>query len=101
MRDAGHRTPDAGHRTSDNGHRTSDGEKSKNNISTPQGGGHNNGMQPFALFLVGHGFAFKTILHGRKVKLEDRSQKKKIMFLHSKNKASRKGYKGIKKMLRF
>ena len=41
MRDAGHRTPDAGHRTSDNGHRTSDGEKSKNNISTPQGGGHN------------------------------------------------------------
>ena len=34
MRDAGHRTPDAGHRTSD-------GEKSKNNISTPQGGGHN------------------------------------------------------------
>ena len=42
MRDAGHRTPDAGHRTSDNGHRTSDGEKSKKNISTPQGGGHNN-----------------------------------------------------------
>ena len=34
MRDAGHRMPDAGHRTSD-------GEKSKNNISTPQGGGHN------------------------------------------------------------
>ena len=28
------------------------------------------------------------------LKLEDRSQKKKIMFLHSKNKASRKGYKG-------
>ena len=28
----------------------------------------NNGMQPFALFLVDHGFAFKTILHGRKVK---------------------------------
>ena len=27
-------------------------------------------------------------------KLEDRSQKKKIMFLHSKNKESRKGYKG-------
>ena len=41
MRDAGHRTPDAGRRTSDIGHRTSDGEKSKNNISTPQGGGHN------------------------------------------------------------
>ena len=34
MRDAGHRTPDIGRRTSD-------GEKSKNNISTPQGGGHN------------------------------------------------------------
>ena len=29
-----------------------------------------------------------------KIKLEDRLQKKKIMFLHSKNKASRKGYKG-------
>ena len=28
------------------------------------------------------------------LELEDRSQKKKIMFLHSKNKASRKGYKG-------
>ena len=35
-------TTDIGRRTSDNGHRTSDGEKSKNNISTPQGGGHNN-----------------------------------------------------------
>ena len=34
-------TPDIGRRTSDNGHRTSDGEKSKNNISTPQGSGHN------------------------------------------------------------
>ena len=34
MRDAGHRTPDIGQRTSDGG-------KSKNNISTPQGGGHN------------------------------------------------------------
>ena len=42
MRDAGHRTPDAGHRTTDIGQWTSDGEKSKNNISTPQGGGHNN-----------------------------------------------------------
>ena len=30
MRDAGHRTPD--------------GAKSKNNISTPQGGGHNSNM---------------------------------------------------------
>ena len=28
--------------TPDIGRRTSDGEKSKNNISTPQGGGHNN-----------------------------------------------------------
>ena len=35
MRDAGHWTPDVGHRTTDGG-------KSKNNISTPQGGGHNN-----------------------------------------------------------
>ena len=34
MRDAGHRTPDIGQRTSDGG-------KSKNNIFTPQGGGHN------------------------------------------------------------
>ena len=33
--------PDIGRRTPDAGHRTSDGEKSKNNISTPQGGGHN------------------------------------------------------------
>ena len=39
--DIGRRTPDIGHRTTDIGHRTSDGEKSKNNISTPQGGGHN------------------------------------------------------------
>ena len=31
MRDAGHRTPD--------------GRKSKNNISTPQGGGHNSKIQ--------------------------------------------------------
>ena len=31
---------------------------------------------------------------GKRIKLEDHSQKKKIMFLHSKNKASRKGYKG-------
>ena len=30
----------------------------------------------------------------QEIKLEDRLQKKKIMFLHSKNKASRKGYKG-------
>ena len=30
----------------------------------------------------------------KRKELEDRSQKKKIMFLHSKNKASRKGYKG-------
>ena len=30
--------------TLDIGRRTSDGGKSKNNISTPQGGGHNNGM---------------------------------------------------------
>ena len=40
--DIGRRTPDIGHRTTDIGHRTSDGEKSKNNISTPQGGGHKN-----------------------------------------------------------
>ena len=52
MRDAGHRTPDAGHRTSDNGHRTSDGEKSKNNISTPQGGGHNNWESHFCTYII-------------------------------------------------
>ena len=34
------------------------------------------------------------VVRKQKSKLEDRSQKKKIMFLHSKNKASRKGYKG-------
>ena len=33
-------TPDIGRRTPDAGRRTSDGKKSKNNISTPQGGGH-------------------------------------------------------------
>ena len=38
-------TPDIGRRTPDIGHRTSDGEKSKNNISTPQGGGHNKFIQ--------------------------------------------------------
>ena len=34
-------TPDIGRQTPDIGQRTSDGGKSKNNISTPQGGGHN------------------------------------------------------------
>ena len=43
------------------------------------------------LVLVGIHLDLKV---GLKFKLEDRSQKKKIMFLHSKNKASRKGYKG-------
>ena len=38
--------------------------------------------------------AMKTIRQQILKQLEDRSQKKKIMFLHSKNKASRKGYKG-------
>ena len=38
-------TPDIGRRTPDAGHRTSDGGKSKNNISTPQGGGHNDNKQ--------------------------------------------------------
>ena len=33
--------PDIGRRAPDIGRRTSDGRKSKNNISTPQGGGHN------------------------------------------------------------
>ena len=40
-------TPDIGRRTPDIGHRTSDGEKSKNNISTPQGGGHNTPFRSF------------------------------------------------------
>ena len=48
--DIGRRTPDAGHRTSDNGHRTSDGEKSKNNISTPQGGGHNSSINTCSIY---------------------------------------------------
>ena len=43
MRDAGHRTPDIGQRTSDGG-------KSKNNISTPQGGGHNKAKTQNQLF---------------------------------------------------
>ena len=37
---------------------------------------------------------FLTSIFPFEKKLEDRSQKKKIMFLHSKNKASGKGYKG-------
>ena len=37
---------------------------------------------------------FRVFFSPYQSKLEDRSQKKKIMFLHSKNKASRKGYKG-------
>ena len=45
MRDAGHRTPDIGQRTSD-------GEKSKNNISTPQGGGHNKNSTEDKLYIL-------------------------------------------------
>ena len=41
-----------------------------------------------------HSLTVTGLKGGKKVQLEDRSQKKKIMFLHSKNKASRKGYKG-------
>ena len=59
--DIGRRTPDAGHRTSDIGHRTSDGEKSKNNISTPQGGGHNYKHFKF-------GYPRLTLKEGLKVK---------------------------------
>ena len=44
-------TPDIGRRTPDAGHRTSDGEKSKNNISTPQGGGHNYSFGSFKSLL--------------------------------------------------
>ena len=51
--DIGRRTPDIGHRTTDIGHRTSDGEKSKNNISTPQGGGHNSLEARNNLFICG------------------------------------------------
>ena len=36
--------------TPDIGRRTSDGAKSKNNISTPQGGGHNESKQNDAVF---------------------------------------------------
>ena len=50
--------------TPDIGRRTSDGGKSKNNISTPQGGGHNYLRSAVVCVLL-------------KNKLEDRSQKKK------------------------
>ena len=65
MRDAGHRTPDAGHRTSD-------GEKSKNNISTPQGGGHNYAEHltkvVFGKFICANKvFIFKTALILRRI----------------------------------
>ena len=66
MRDAGHRTPDAGHRTTDIGHRTSDGEKSKNNISTPQGGGHNKRVIGTFTF----DYPRLTLKEGPKVKLD-------------------------------
>ena len=62
--DIGRRTPDAGHRTSDIGHRTSDGEKSKNNISTPQGGGHNKSLLISSdLRFVSNIFRFLTIAY--------------------------------------
>ena len=35
---------------------------------------------------------WQSFVSKTRTQLEDRSQKKKIMFLHSKNKASRKGY---------
>ena len=39
-------------------------------------------------------YTFHKLSFLNELELEDRSQKKKRMFLHSKNKASRKGYKG-------
>ena len=62
--DIGRRTPDIGHRTTDIGHRTSDGEKSKNNISTPQGGGHNKRVISTFKF----GYPHLTLKEGSKVK---------------------------------
>ena len=50
--------------TPDIGRRTSDGEKSKNNISTPQGGGHN--KRVISTFKFGH--AHFTLNEGQKVK---------------------------------
>ena len=65
--DIGRRTPDAGHRTSDIGHRTSDGEKSKNNISTPQGGGHNKLValfdSPSFLFMIWHNIVITIFIY--------------------------------------
>ena len=64
MRDAGHRTPDIGRRTSD-------GEKSKNNISTPQGGGHN--YFSFMPFCIGWVENFDEITLSCTVKIEANS----------------------------
>ena len=47
--------------TPDIGRRTSDGEKSKNNISTPQGGGHNNNTVHFTYFNMYNQFHFKKL----------------------------------------
>ena len=69
MRDAGHRTPDIGHRTSD-------GEKSKNNISTPQGGGHNNYLRSF-----GEGVDGKEPLNKSKLKLLSLSGVLRLKFM--------------------
>ena len=73
MRDAGHRTPDAGRRTSDIGHRTSDGEKSKNNISTPQGGGHN-------YFNLAQHFKFCILLYWMTIYKPPKSKTNRIQF---------------------
>ena len=59
-------TPDIGRRTPDAGHRTSDGEKSKNNISTPQGGGHNKRVISTYKF----GYPRLTLKEGSKVKCD-------------------------------
>ena len=56
-------TPDIGRRTSDIGQRTSDGEKSKNNISTPQGGGHNSKYLMFVLIDQLHATSTTLIPH--------------------------------------
>ena len=51
--------------TPDTGRRTSDGKKSKNNISTPQGGGHNN-KRVISTFKFG--YPRLTLKKGPKVK---------------------------------
>ena len=68
--------------TPDIGHRTPDGRKSKNSISTPQGGGHNNILKIWGFFLQFFFYIiFKEINYITVRNVDDRS-KTIILFEH-------------------